>query len=106
MSEAILPSDSPREPNIPLILTPETVLTPEQIVDGVCRIFDRKASELFMVFSKDRKNHVRVAHDRAKPWVTPIKKHAENCAREIGGMVVPLDEAIKLMMEQELRKHN
>ena len=98
-------SGSNPEPNpSPEIITEVTQLTPEAITEGICKLFDTKAENIFCVFSKDLRNHVVNPATPGRPWCSKIRKHAENIAKEIGGVVIPVDQAIKLMFQQMVQK--
>lgn len=104
----ILPSNSNSESNSAPAPAPEIVTTPDQldpteVIDGIARLFDTRASELFMIISQDKKSHVK-APGLSRPWVTRNRVHADQVAREVGGLVITVDEGIKLMMHQIIKK--
>lgn len=98
-------SSIPEPHSQPEIITDVTQLSPEAVVDGICRLFDAKAEQLFCVFSADKRSHVQ-APGLGRPWVTKNRKQAELVAKEMGGVVVDLKKAIKLMFADIVRKNS
>lgn len=89
---------TPKKPK-PQIITDVNQLSPEHFKDAFEKLYDKKASEIYLVFSKDKTKHVRMP-GQSKPWTTKIYKHADRVAIESGGVVVTLEFAIKTMFNQ------
>ncbi len=87
----------------PQIITDPNQLDPRAFRDMFEKLYDRKASEIYLVFSKDKKQHLRMPGQK-KPWTSKIYKHAETVARESGGVLVTLEFAIKTMFHQLIEK--
>lgn len=62
----------------------------------LARIYDRKASELFVVLNAARTTCL-IDPGTHKPYCTPNLKMAENVAREYRGVVSTLSDAIKTL---------
>lgn len=84
----------------PQIIVDPTGLSPDEVLAGFERVFDRKAEELFMVVSKDKTMHFRSPQDPSKPWISALRPQAELVAKEVGGFVITVAEGIKLMFKQ------
>jgi hypothetical protein len=86
------------------IITDVNQLSPEHFKDAFEKLYDKKASEIYLVFSKDKTQHFR-SPGQKKPWTTKIYKHADRVAVESGGVVVTLEFAIKTMFNQLIAKN-
>ena len=99
MSNSNLEPDRATSP----IITDVNQLDPRSYKDMFEKLYDKKASEIYLVFSKDKTQHVRMP-GQARPWTTKLRKHAEQVAKESGGFVVTLEFAIKTMFRQLIEK--
>jgi hypothetical protein len=83
--------------------TPQITVSPDHSspLDAatLSRIYDRKASELFVILDKQRTTCL-VDPGTRKPYCTPSVKMAENVAREYNGIVSTLSDAIKTLYNQ------
>jgi len=89
---------------MPQDATPQITVRPDDSgpldAAALTRIYDRKASELFVILNKDRTTCL-VDPGTNKPYCTPNFKMAENIAREYRGIVSTLSDAIKTLFNKQ-----